>query len=249
MLAIAAETAADCSTNTRRLMQLPMLLLDVPIASKAELDLLATLRSSTSEILATVPTADEPTLARLRDGLRFEIEDLDEGASAAVNGGNDRSGSPARLQRNLFNEETTLAVSSRDDQVLVFSAPGESRECVEIARRVLALAREGVAFDRMAVLLRSPELNARRQGCQRGAQGGAGQPVTSKEGEERLDRPPRRPACRPSRCRGARRQAHPGLDRHRARDRNSDRAQVAKVSAGNGLGATWFQPCSAPPIR
>ncbi len=45
----------------------------------------------------------------------------------------------------------------RDDQVLVFSAPGESRECVEIARRVLGLAREGLAFDRMAVLLRSPE--------------------------------------------------------------------------------------------
>jgi ATP-dependent helicase/nuclease subunit B len=144
MLAIAAETAADCSTNTRRLMQLPMLLLDVPIASKAELDLLATLRSSASEILATVPTADEPTLARLRDRLRFEIEDLDEGASAAVNGGNDRSGSPARLQRNLFNEETTLVVSLRDDQVLVFSAPGESQECVEIARRVLALARIGM---------------------------------------------------------------------------------------------------------
>ena len=155
MLTIAAETAADCSTTTRRLMQLPMLLLDVPIASKAELDLLATLRSSAPEILATVPIADEPTLARLRDGLRFEIEDLDEGISAAGNGGNDRS--LARLQRNLFNEETTLAVSSRDDQVLVFSAPGESRECVEIARRVLALGREGVAFDRMAVLLRSPE--------------------------------------------------------------------------------------------
>jgi hypothetical protein len=58
-------------------MQLPMLLLDVPIASKAELDLLTTLRSSASEILATVPIADEPTLARLRNGLRFEIEDLE----------------------------------------------------------------------------------------------------------------------------------------------------------------------------
>jgi ATP-dependent helicase/nuclease subunit B len=44
-----------------------------------------------------------------------------------------------------------------DGQVLIFSAPGESRECVEIVRRVLSLAREGVAFDRMAVLLRSPE--------------------------------------------------------------------------------------------
>ena len=44
-----------------------------------------------------------------------------------------------------------------DDQVVIFSAPGESRECVEIVRRVLALAREGIALDRMAVLLRSPQ--------------------------------------------------------------------------------------------
>ena len=44
-----------------------------------------------------------------------------------------------------------------DDQVVIFSAPGESRECVEIVRRVFALAREGIAFDRMAVLLRSPQ--------------------------------------------------------------------------------------------
>ena len=39
----------------------------------------------------------------------------------------------------------------------MFSAPGEGRECVEIARRVLSLARRGVPFDRIAVLLRSPE--------------------------------------------------------------------------------------------
>ena len=37
-----------------------------------------------------------------------------------------------------------------------FLAPGEARECVEIARRMLELARDGVRFDDMAVLLRSP---------------------------------------------------------------------------------------------
>ena len=39
----------------------------------------------------------------------------------------------------------------------MFSAPGEGRECVEIVRRVIGLARDGVPFDRIAVLLRSPE--------------------------------------------------------------------------------------------
>src|SRR4029453_5181418 len=37
-----------------------------------------------------------------------------------------------------------------------FSAPGEGRECVEIARRILKEARRGVGFDEMAILVRSP---------------------------------------------------------------------------------------------
>ena len=82
-------------------------------------------------------------------GFEFEIEDLDSGDGSP--------GTLARLQRHIFSEDTTSAPSAPDDQVLVFSAPGESRECVEIARRVLDLAKDGLAFDRMAVLLRSPE--------------------------------------------------------------------------------------------
>src|SRR5262249_10397145 len=38
----------------------------------------------------------------------------------------------------------------------LFSAPGEGRECVEIARRILEEARAGVRFDEIAVFLRSP---------------------------------------------------------------------------------------------
>lgn len=115
ILAIATETATSCSAPTQRLAQLPMLLLDVPIASKAEITLIATLCSSASEMLATVPAADEPTLARLRHGLGLEIEDLDEPRSAGEDGGNDLPGSLARLQRHLFNKDATRAVSSRDD--------------------------------------------------------------------------------------------------------------------------------------
>jgi hypothetical protein len=63
----------------------------------------------------------------------------------------------ARLQRHLFNESEHAEDHVVDDQVQVFSAPGEGRECVDIARRVLAQAKNGVPFDRMAVLLRAPE--------------------------------------------------------------------------------------------
>ena len=43
------------------------------------------------------------------------------------------------------------------DEVELFSAPGEGREAVEIARRVLREARRGVPFDRMAIALRAPQ--------------------------------------------------------------------------------------------
>ena len=54
-----------------------------------------------------------------------------------------------------------LAAAAPDEQpcgeVELFSAPGEGREAVEIARRVLREARRGVPFDRMAIALRSPQ--------------------------------------------------------------------------------------------
>jgi RecB family exonuclease len=44
-----------------------------------------------------------------------------------------------------------------DDSVRLFSAPGEGREAVEVARRVLAEASTGVPFDEMAILVRAPQ--------------------------------------------------------------------------------------------
>jgi ATP-dependent helicase/nuclease subunit B len=59
-----------------------------------------------------------------------------------------------RLKAQLF---TSSEVQGTDDgSTCIFSAPGESRECVEIARRVLEEAARGVPFDRIAILLRSP---------------------------------------------------------------------------------------------
>jgi ATP-dependent helicase/nuclease subunit B len=60
----------------------------------------------------------------------------------------------ARAQRNLFAGPPEAPAA--DATIAVFSAPGESRECVEIARRIVEEARAGTRFDRMAVLLRAP---------------------------------------------------------------------------------------------
>jgi ATP-dependent helicase/nuclease subunit B len=137
--------------NHHRLIDLPMLLLDVPITSDAELAFVGALVATSPEVLATIPAADLPTLGRIRDRLGLPIEDLDQGPAAV-----DQGGTLARLQRQLFNEHAKSPAAQASTAFEVFSAPGEGRESVEIARRVLALARDGVPFDRIAVLLRSP---------------------------------------------------------------------------------------------
>ena len=48
-------------------------------------------------------------------------------------------------------------VRERAGDVRLFSAPGEGREAVEIVRRMLDEARDGVPFDEMAVFLRAPQ--------------------------------------------------------------------------------------------
>jgi CRISPR/Cas system-associated exonuclease Cas4 (RecB family) len=63
-----------------------------------------------------------------------------------------------QLQANLFstNEVNVPGNVEPDASVSILSAPGESREAVEIARRILAEAERGVPFDQMAIVLRSP---------------------------------------------------------------------------------------------
>jgi ATP-dependent helicase/nuclease subunit B len=146
ILALAAEGA-----GTHRLSRLPLLLLDVPVGSEAELVFLRALAANTPEILATVPAADQQTLVKFGDDLHWPIEDLDLRSGVIADAALDR------LQRNLFKESSTAPARKPATSVDIFSAPGEGRESVEIARRVLARAHDGIPFDRIAVLLRSPE--------------------------------------------------------------------------------------------
>ncbi len=62
----------------------------------------------------------------------------------------------ASLQRYLFSREP-VPQRPEDGSLAIFSTSGESLECVEIARAIHNAAAEGVAFDEIAVLLRSPE--------------------------------------------------------------------------------------------
>ncbi len=65
----------------------------------------------------------------------------------------------ARLRSYLFSASDPPRSTTEHDTTSFefFSAPGESRESVEIARRIRLAADQGVRFDQMAVALRSPE--------------------------------------------------------------------------------------------
>jgi ATP-dependent helicase/nuclease subunit B len=122
----------------------PLLLLDVPLESSVEFGLAQRLIDEAGDTLITVPFGDLATLGHL-ETLGCEIE------VPAPEGSSDLTA----LRRNLF---ATRQPPQRDPtgDVRLFSAPGESRECIEIARRILQEARDGVPFDEIAVLLRSP---------------------------------------------------------------------------------------------
>jgi ATP-dependent helicase/nuclease subunit B len=121
----------------------PLLLLDVPIHTERELRFVRALAARSAELLVTIPAGDERTFAAC-EVLDCEIVADPQPANTPLQ----------RLQWGLFAE---MAVKpDKAGGIVLFSAPGESRECVEIARLIHREAEGGVPFDQMAVLLRSP---------------------------------------------------------------------------------------------
>ncbi|MGE0461157.1 MAG: PD-(D/E)XK nuclease family protein [Vicinamibacterales bacterium] len=164
LLATAAEAAGRPGSSIR---DAHVLLLDVPASSAAEARFVEALAAGAQSLLATIPDGD----ARTRQGL---------GSMAAAAAGQPAPAGRAKpaarrkkagqeagatgtaesalhhLQRFLFSPEAPPA-GTEDDSVVIFSAPGEGREAVEVARRILEEAARGVPFDEMAVLLRAPQ--------------------------------------------------------------------------------------------
>jgi ATP-dependent helicase/nuclease subunit B len=122
-----------------------LLLLDVPVWTALEASFVERLAADAPDTLATVPAGDGRTLDRLRAHM----------PGARVETGPAAGGALGRLQTLLFSDGVGTP-AERGEEVVFLSAPGESRECVEIARRIVREAESGVPFDRMAVLLRGP---------------------------------------------------------------------------------------------
>ena len=142
VLRYAAQVARE---GTHPLVGLPTLLLDVRVRNVLEQALVSALVARSDEVVATVPEGDERSLARIEVALGVAATRLD----------NEDASPLRRLQRHLF-AGTTPPQGTLGDELVIFSAPGEDRECVEIARHILRAANRGVAFDRMVILLRAP---------------------------------------------------------------------------------------------
>jgi ATP-dependent helicase/nuclease subunit B len=124
---------------------MPLLLLDVPFESEIEAQFLWTLGKQSPHVRITVPAGDVSAVAQLeKRGVRLQI--MEEA------GENDLT----QLARYLFSKEPPPQ-RTRSGELVWFSAPGEGRECVEIARRILKEADRGVRFDEIAIVIRSAQ--------------------------------------------------------------------------------------------
>jgi CRISPR/Cas system-associated exonuclease Cas4 (RecB family) len=129
------------------LLDLPLLLLYAPSDSAAEREFLEAVAGRAPAVLAVALSGDELSIAALERMVHARAESADAAASSST---------LDRLRASLFASQAAPAPPP-DDSVEFFSAPGEGLEAAEIARRLLRLGRQGVAFDRMAILLRNPE--------------------------------------------------------------------------------------------
>jgi RecB family exonuclease len=128
-------------------LDLPLVLLDLPAPTSVQRALLEAVIARAPACLATLPEGDVRAV--------HVFEAMLGAAPERVDAAEPPSGLGA-LQRHLF-RDSAPAPRAPDPSVQMLSAPGESRECIEIARRIHAAAREGIPFDRIAVLLRAPE--------------------------------------------------------------------------------------------
>jgi RecB family exonuclease len=146
LLETAASVVARQGAEARALVVgRPIVLLDLAVKTAADTTFVTELVCASSSVLATVSAGDEPARKALERAMAVDAVELAETDSHAL----------GRARSRLFALDA-VEQEARGPEVQLFSAPGEAREAVEIARRVLDEARRGVRFDDMAVLVRAP---------------------------------------------------------------------------------------------
>ena len=129
--------------------------LDAPLTTVVDRNFAQALWTSVPAAFVTLPSGDTRSITSAQP-----LAGNDLGVGARPASPYDAAGQTqlGRLREHLFSDAPSPLPPAGGDAVRFFSAPGEGRECVEIARLVLDEARRGVPFDRIAIALRSPEL-------------------------------------------------------------------------------------------
>src|SRR5262249_2627636 len=135
------RTAAE-SVNRK----MPLAMLDLPLKSSLERRFVESLTRESPSTLVVTHARNVDAVRALENALGVAAEHLENAGRTAL----------SRLRSHVFSVATPPA-GEMDSTIEFRSATDESREAVEIARAIMAAARSGVAFDRMAVLLRSAE--------------------------------------------------------------------------------------------
>ncbi len=142
----AASVVRDARKRSGRALYDSLVLLDVPLDQTAERDFVEAVIGASAEVLAVVPHGDRDAINHF-ENMGGAVEHLEIDAVAT---------DLARIGQYLFDSDARPPLRELDGSLEFYSAPGEGRECVEMARRVLREARRGVRFDEMAILVRSP---------------------------------------------------------------------------------------------
>lgn len=154
ILRLATATLVDGAPLLPTLDAAPVLVVDPPCTTWVERTFVAAvIRRATSALV--VGPAGDPGYEALAADLGVSLERLSSSAASAT------ATQVGRVQTRLFAPTDDEAPPpDADGSVILLSAPGEGRECVEIARRLAEAAAAGVPFDEMAVVVRAPQLYA-----------------------------------------------------------------------------------------
>jgi RecB family exonuclease len=136
--------AAANSKSKNPSLDVPVLFYDVSLSSAKARDLVAAIAARAPHVSVTIPAGDAVTEARFEKALGVVTNDLPPHEGHAL----------GRMQANLFSAASSEARAS-GAEIEILSAPGESRECVEVARRILKEAEKGTPFDKIAIVARS----------------------------------------------------------------------------------------------
>lgn len=124
---------------------------DVALHSPLERDFFRAVAALAPRVTVVCPARDRQTLRAVGGQASHRTEDSEPLGSDPVS-------DLRRVQQRVFAPSVAppKSTDASDDSFAFFSAAGEGQEAVEVARRALALADEGVAFDDMAILVRQP---------------------------------------------------------------------------------------------